>query len=478
MTSYQTDVAVIGAGTAGLAAERHARQAGASTLLIDPAFAGTTCASVGCMPSKLLIAAADAAQTIREGAQFGLGAKPDVDGAAVMQRVRRLRDDFVAGVRSSIAKLPDGVAVTARARFDGPGRLLLETGDTVEARAIVIATGSSSLVPEAFSAVSDLVLTNESLFELEDLPHSIGVIGGGPVGLELAQALSRLGVDVTLFEGSDRIGGLPKAQSDSLYGALTREFPIHLNTEAEAAPDPDGVRLTWPGNSAVFERLLLAAGRPPNFQGLDLDRAGIELDENGAPVFDRETMQCSDSAVFIAGDANADRPVLHEASDEGTIAGRNAAAWPDVSRAVRKVPLTVTFTRPEAAVIGTLPENPDDCHTGVVDFGDQGRARAMGQAHGLCHVHATGSDGKLSGAALCAPGAEHLAHLLAWAMQCGLTATEVLDLPFYHPTLAEGLQTALRDICSQTGQAGPWQRDDDPLPGDLRGASWAGCTAF
>ncbi|MEY8840981.1 dihydrolipoyl dehydrogenase, partial [Cribrihabitans sp. XS_ASV171] len=92
-------------------------------------------------------------------------------------------------------------------------------------------------------------------------------------------------------------------------------------------------------------------------------------------------------------------------------------------------------------------------------------------AHGVCHIHATGAEGRLSGAALCAPGAEHLAHLLAWAIQCGLTATEALDLPFYHPTLAEGLQTALRQICAQTGQEGPWQRDDDPLPGDLQSGS-------
>ncbi|MEY8841761.1 FAD-dependent oxidoreductase, partial [Cribrihabitans sp. XS_ASV171] len=129
MTLYQTDVAVIGAGTAGLAAERHAREAGAKTLLIDPAFAGTTCATVGCMPSKLLIAAADAAQAARGAERFGVRAEPRIDGPAVLQRLRALRDDFVAGVRASIARLPEGVCLTARARFEAPGRLVLDTGD-------------------------------------------------------------------------------------------------------------------------------------------------------------------------------------------------------------------------------------------------------------------------------------------------------------------------------------------------------------
>ncbi|MEY8842311.1 FAD-dependent oxidoreductase, partial [Cribrihabitans sp. XS_ASV171] len=223
------------------------------------------------------------------------------------------------------------------------------------------------------SEVSDRVLTNETLFELEDLPASVGVIGAGPLGLELAQALARLGVHVEVFEGTGLIAGLPKAQSDSLYGALTREFSIHLNSEPEAAPDAEGVRLKWPGNSAVFDRLLLAAGRPPNLDLLELDRAELDLDRQGTPLFDPETMQCGDAPVFIAGDASADRPVLHEAADEGTIAGRNAATWPDIARAARKVPLAVTFTRPETAVIGVLPESPGDCLTGKVDFGNQGR---------------------------------------------------------------------------------------------------------
>ncbi|EAQ01545.1 dihydrolipoamide dehydrogenase [Pseudooceanicola batsensis HTCC2597] len=470
MTTFTTDVAVIGAGTAGLAAERHARETGATTRLIDPAFAGTTCATVGCMPSKLLIAAADAAHGARQAGEFGITAEPRVDGPAVLRRLRAMRDDFARGVRQSIDALPEGTCLKARARFEAPGILALDTGDRVEARAVVIATGATPALPGPYEDVRDRVLTNETVFELEDLPESLGVIGAGPLGLEMAQAMHRLGVRVEVFDAGDRLAGLPSDTSDALHEVLTRSFPVHLDCKPEPSADGDGVTLKWDGGQARFARLLVAAGRPPALSGLDLEKAELELDDHGTPVFDAATMQCGDAPVFIAGDANHDRPLLHEASDEGTVAGRNAAAWPELRRAARKVPLSISFTRPEAAVIGAIPEG--DGHVcGEIDFSDQGRAKVEGRNHGLARLHARAGDGRLVGASLCAPGGEQLAHLLAWAIQCEMTASDMLDLPFYHPVLAEGLQTALRDICRQAGLERPWQRDDTPLPGSNAGAA-------
>ena len=472
MTRHVADVAVIGAGTAGLAAERHARRQGATTRLIDPEFAGTTCATVGCMPSKLLIAAADAAHGASDADRFGIHARVEVRGAEVLGRVRRMRDDFARGVRRSIADLPDGTCLRARARFDAPGVLALDTGDTVEARAIVIATGAAPDLPGPYRAVSDRVLTNRTIFELDDLPASLGVIGAGPLGLELAQAMHRLGVQVELFDSGDTLAGLPPETSRALYAILSDGFPIHLDCKPKPAPHPDGVELTWNGHTARFERVLVAAGRPPSLNALELENTDLDLDDHGTPIFDPDTLQCGAAPVFIAGDANHDRPLLHEASDEGTVAGCNAATWPDVSASPRKTPLAIAFTRPEAATIGTIPDPDDDTHvTGTADYGDQGRAKVMGQAHGLLRLHARATDGRLTGASLCAPGGEHLAHLLAWTIQQGLTASDVLDLPFYHPTLAEGLQTALRDICRQTERSKPWHRDDDPRPGSHGGPS-------
>lgn len=454
MSDLSCDVLVIGAGTAGLAAERSARRHGAKTLLVDPHFAGTTCASVGCMPSKLLIAAGEAAHAVRRAGIFGIEAAPPVvNGAAVMARVQLQRDAFVAGAKATIAALPDGVAVNASARFVDRTKLVLDDGRSVAARAVVIATGASASLPSAFDAVRAHVLTNESIFELRDLPRSVGVIGAGPIGLELAQALARLGVDTHVFEQGEMLAALRDADiSAALCSILSRELPITLGVEVSAELDGDGVRLRWKGRESGerrFDRILVAAGRAPNLKGLDLGKTGIALDEHGSPRFDTSTLQCDGSSIFIAGDADHDRPVLHEASSEGTIAGRNAATFPTVTADVRAVPLAVVFTDPPVAVVGTVPGKDHAYVVGVASYADQGRAKVYARHAGLAHLYGERAGGRLVGAAMTGPGVEHSAHLLAWAIQQRLTASQILDLPFYHPTYEEGLKPALRMICKE-----------------------------
>src|SRR5580698_3974425 len=196
MADLTCDVAIIGAGTAGLAAERSARRSGAKTILIDEDFSGTTCTNVGCMPSKLLIAAGDAAHAVRSASVFGIRATPHIDGRAVFERLRAKRDDFIAGIIDSLAKLPADVKHKGHARFVDTTRLAIGEDVFVKANAIVIATGAKPLIPKFLDGLGARVLTNETLFELKELPRSLGVIGAGPLGLELAQALARLGVAV------------------------------------------------------------------------------------------------------------------------------------------------------------------------------------------------------------------------------------------------------------------------------------------
>ncbi|MEZ5779778.1 MAG: dihydrolipoyl dehydrogenase [Paracoccaceae bacterium] len=467
MTDLTCDVAVIGAGTAGLTAEHHARKAGATTLLIDPLFAGTTCATVGCMPSKLLIAAADAAWSVRHADVFGIRATAETDGPAVFKRLRAERDRFAAGVKRSIDGLPDGIAIKARASFSGPGALTLDDGRKVTARAVIIATGASAAIPGPFARLGDRILTNETIFELEDLPESVGVIGAGPLGLELGQALARLGVRVEIFDQAKGIGGMRDAEVSAVLGDLIgRDAPIHADVDTSVERVKDGVRVGWAGQTAVFERLLVAAGRPPNLDALNLGSAQLELDDHGTPVFDPATMQCGTSPVFIAGDANHDRPLLHEASHEGAIAGHNAATFPSVDAARRKVPLAITFTRPEAATVGDVPDPEDTAFVAAsVSYDDQGRAKVEARTGGLCRLHARRGDGRLTGASLCAPDAGHLAHLLAWSISAELSVADILELPFYHPTLEEGLRPALRDLCKKVDAPRPWSRNDDDPPG-------------
>ena len=456
------DVAVIGAGTAGLAAERAARSNGASTLLIDPNFNGTTCATVGCMPSKLLIAASHAAHAARSSGQFGIELRDvRIDGKAVMHRVRTERDRFVRLTQESFDEIPDGVRLRGLAKFVDAGTLSLDDGRIIEAGSIVIATGSSPSVPDAFAKLGNRILTNETIFDLEDLPYSLAVIGSGSIGLELAQAMARLGVEVTLFDNGNRLGGV---RCDKVHAALKTviedDLRLVLDVELKPSAFDDGIRIEWSGDSsgdANFDYALIATGRPPNLDSLNLAATGLVLDEHGVPEHDRETMRCGDSAIFLAGDAGHDLPLLHEASHDGAIAGRNAVAFPASIKADRFIAFSITFTSPPMARIGKSED--DGVITGTAEFTDQGRARVEGVNQGVLTLYAAAPDGRLIGADLFTPASEHLAHIIAWAVQNGQTATQLLSMPFYHPTIEEGLKSALRTICGATPLALPTDQD-------------------
>jgi dihydrolipoamide dehydrogenase len=205
----------------------------------------------------------------------------------------------------------------------------------------------------------------------------------------------------------------------------------------------------------VVDYVIAATGRTPNVRNLGLENTSLALDARGIPRFDRTTMQCGAHPIFIAGDANEDLPLLHEAADEGRIAGENAARYPDVRPGPRRTPLAIVFSDPQLAVIGARFSDlaPGAFVTGAVSFEDQGRSRIMVRNRGLLHVYADIATGRLLGAEMMGPDAEHLAHLLAWAIQAGFTVSRALEMPFYHPVVEEGLRTALRDSAAKLASA-------------------------
>ena len=168
-------------------------------------------------------------------------------------------------------------------------------------------------------------------------------------------------------------------------------------------------------------------------------------------------MQCGVAPIFVAGDANHDVPLLHEAADEGRIAGENAARYPDVRPGPRRAQLSIVFSDPQIAIVGGgLRALRGVAHVvGAVSFDDQGRARVMARNRGLLHVYAEIAGGRFLGAEMIGPDAEHIGHLLAWALQMRLTVAQMLDMPFYHPVVHEGLRTALRDAQAKLAIAAP-----------------------
>jgi len=471
MDTRQVDVAIIGGGTAAMNARRAVEKAGGAPLMIESDQFGTMCARVGCMPSKLLIAAADAAHEVATADRFGIEVSEGwrVDGPKVMRRVRRYRDRFVGGVLGQIEALPDEKLLRGHARFIAPTTLAVDDHTRVEAKAIVIASGSDPVIPAPFDAIREHVLVNDDVFELEDLPQSLAVIGTGIIGLELGQALQRLGVRTTFFARSGRLGGLTDPEVRKVvHEVLTDELDLRLNTTIVAASAaPAGIRVRFKDtdnaeHDEIFARVLVATGRRPNLAGLNLDATGLPLDERGLPDWDPHTTQCGDAPIFMAGDVSGHIALLHEASDEGRIAGANAMAYPNVTPHERRTPLAITFTDPQMAMVGTHYDQLDRAgvEIGEVSFARQGRATVMGRAQGLLRIYGSRESCTVVGAEMFGPRAEHLAHLLAWVTQERIPITQVLRMPVYHPVLEEGMRTALRDLAKQLNLAGECRAED------------------
>ncbi|MFB2532171.1 dihydrolipoyl dehydrogenase [Paracoccus sp. p3-h83] len=464
MADRHVQIAIIGAGTAGMRAYREASRITDDLLLIEGARYGTTCARVGCMPSKLLIAAAEAAHHGSQTATFGVHyPAPRIDGRAVMARLRAERDRFAGLVVDTVKGWPARHRVMGRARFIDDHRLELDDGSRIRADRIVIATGSRPAIPPMFRDLGDRLVVNDDVFDWDDLPGAVAVIGAGVIGLELGQALHRLGVKVTLF-GRDGLVG-PLADPKVLAAArdiLTAEFAFLPDEPITAvARDGDGVTLTHgrDGDSRQtrVDRVLVATGRRPNVDDLGLETTGLTLDDRGIPLFDPLSGQCGDSHIFIAGDATAEHPLLHEAVADGFAAGTNAANFPDVRRFLRTPALGIVFSDPQIMIVGeghkALSARGADFATGALDWADQGRSRVMGINRGLLHLYAEHGSGRFLGAEMIGPRAEHLAHLLAWSLQSRLTVEQMLERPFYHPVIEEGLRTGLQNLAAALGIA-------------------------
>jgi len=456
VSEREVEVAIIGSGTAGLNAMGRVRRAKKSFVLINGGEPGTTCARVGCMPSKALIQVAEDfhRRTLypRMGIEGGDGLS--VDLPEVMEYVRELRDTFVDRVLSnSTDHLSEEEFIEQYARFVEPNLLELEDGSRIRAERIVIATGSTPIVPEAWKAFGDRIVTSDELFELEELPASLAVVGLGVIGLELGQAIARLGVEVTGFDLAERLGGAtdPKVV-EAAREVIGKEFPLHLGHPVEVSEEPDGrLRVTAGEASVVVEKVLASMGRRPNLDRLGLEKLGVELDENGIPPYDPNTMQIGELPLFLAGDVDADRPILHEAGDEGKIAGYNAAHWPEIRAFRRKVPLAITFCDPNIVRVGRCFSelDPETTAIGEMKVAPVGRALIMGRNRGTIRVYADKASGQFLGAEMCAPRAEHLGHLLAWCIRKGATVGELIQMPFYHPVMEEALQAALNALYHQ-----------------------------
>lgn len=462
---------ILGAGTAGLVACKEAARHTDSFLLIDPGPLGTTCARVGCMPSKVLLQMGRDFQRSRRLVDHGLTGEAPLqpDYPAVMQQLRRQRDNFASGPIERVEQLGDHY-INGQARFVAPDTL--EVADRqIRADAIIVATGTRPVVPEPWQALGERLITSDTIFDLETLPARIAVVGLGAIGAELGQALAMLGVEVQAFARSDRLAGLEdEAINEAALAVIGQQLHLHTGHDIEVEATENGVRVQAGEQTFEVDALLAAVGRRPNIEQLNLEALGVPLQDNGLPGIDPQRLRADDTPVYFAGDVNGLRPLMHEASDEGRIAAWHAL-HPDADCLQRRTPLSIVFTEPQIARVGAGPDElPDDALIGEADFRQQGRAIILGEDHGLLRVYAD-PDGHLLGAQMAIAGAEHIAHELAWLIQQNIDVETALQLPYYHPVLEEGLRSAFQGLRKQM-DAQHKRPDlplcgepDDPLPG-------------
>ncbi|GEM76697.1 dihydrolipoyl dehydrogenase [Vibrio sagamiensis] len=469
MKTLNVDVAIIGGGTAGLGAYRAAKAHTDHVVMIEGGPYGTTCARVGCMPSKLLIAAAESVHQIEKAPGFGVHpqGKTLINGQEVMARVKSERDRFVGFVLEGVDEIPAQDKVSGYAKFIDDHTLLVDDHTTIHAKRIVIATGSRPAYPAAWNELGDRLVINDDVFDWNDLPRAVAVFGPGVIGLELGQALHRLGVEVKLFGLGGQVGPLTDPEvMNYAEKAFQDEFYLDANVNIESMkriPSLDGnsddhVEIQFINHQGELETfiadyVLAATGRRPNVDNLTIENTHLELDDRGVPKADYHTLQTSVESIFIAGDASNQIPLLHEAADQARIAGDNAGRFPEIKQGLRRSHISAVFSDPQIAMVGEtfrqIQQRLGTCgcfETGEVSFENQGRSRVMLRNKGLLHVYGEQGTGRFLGAEMIGPDAEHLAHLLAWAHQNKMTVSEMLDMPFYHPVIEEGVRTALRDL--------------------------------
>lgn len=461
MTSdtIRVDVAVIGAGTAGMHAFSTAHRAGADTVLIDQGPLGTSCARVGCMPSKAVLHAGKRWSTLLgllpQGSAYQLPAGHTTP-QQLWQEALAVRDELVDGNVRNLHQLAGARLLQASARFVAPDTLALSDGRRVQARAFVVATGSEAVRPaELDAALGDALITTDELFYLPQLPRSVAVMGLGAIGLEMGLALSRLGVQVAAAGRSPvlaKIADPEVAQAAERY--FSQQLPLALN-QAQITAHREGEDVLMQAGPLRHraQYLLAALGRKPRWQGLDIAQAGVQLDDKERPRLEAASLRCAGTQVFVAGDVSASRALMHEAGHEGSLAAQQAlralgdGEWKHLPQRHRTVPMSIVFSDPDIAQVGTSFDRlPEDVVIGTVHGTGSGRSKLMQAPHHILRLYAQRSTGRLLGASVMCAGGEHLAHQLAWSVQREETIDSMLALPYYHPTMEEMIDTALRDM--------------------------------
>lgn len=447
------DLVVLGGGTAGIVAAKTAASLGARVLLVERDRTGGDCLWTGCVPSKALLAAAEAAASARDAARFGVHVEAiRVDFSQAMRHVHAAIQ-HIAPVDSPEALEASGVTVRRGAgRFVDDGALEVD-GETVHFRQAVIATGAAPALPAIPGLAALDVLTSDSVWELTEAPRRLAVLGAGSIGCELGQGLSRLGVDVTLVEGAPRI--LPREDPDAaavIHRALAGEgVEVRVGQSVEsvvASGATSGTLRFDDGSTLDFDRLLVAVGRRPRTTDLGLDAVGVELDERGFVVVDHR-LRTTHPRIWAAGDLTGHPQFTHVAGVHASLAASNAVLGLRRSVETSAVP-RVTYTHPEVAAVGIdTGRERDGVRIITLEHTHVDRAVTEDNTDGFTRL-AVDDKGRLLGASVVGPRAGETLGELALAVRRGLRTRDLAGITHAYPTWNDGTwNAAVADVREQ-----------------------------
>ena len=458
MADKKYKIAIIGGGPGGYTAALRAGQLGAETVLIEKEALGGTCLNWGCIPTKAFVRSAEVYSDIQNAEDFGIKVeKAELDFPAVVKRKDKIVTRLVRGI-DHLLKKNNVERIDGKASFIDQKTIKVEKDDQIveiEADNIIIATGSETLNLAIPGADLEGILDSRAALDLNELPDSMIVVGGGIIGMEFAFIFRNFGVDLTVIEYLDQlVTGVDKEIASELNrSARRRRISVKTSSEVkEIKKTASGYEVIYQQKgkekSAEAEKVLMAVGRKPYHQGLNLENAGVDFAEKRGSVNINSRMETNVDGIYAVGDVTDKVLLAHVASHQGVIAVDNIMGK-NKEMNYKAVPGAI-FTSPEVGIVGLseeeAEENNIDYKVGTFPFAASGKVKAMGEREGMVKIIVEKESEKIIGAALIGIEASDLIAELTLAVNLGLTAEDLRETIHAHPTTAEVIHEAALDL--------------------------------
>lgn len=464
MEHIYTDLAILGGGVAGMHAYKAALKSGVQPIIIEMGPIGKTSLHCGYIPTQIL-RKLSLQKTKTKGKNSNMPFLISANDATIhnhnpLQIIKQQSQKFIDNYIKDLYKIPEHNRIIGRAFFTDPHTLEIEnTNIKITAKAIIIAVGSVPHIPYFLKNISDRVITSKQLFEIEQLPKRIAILGTGSIGLEVGQSLSRLGVE-TIFFGEDSLWHFTdeKIKKSAIASFKKNESAVMNSCITGVNKTENGIKIYYIDESKYeyfveVDYILCATGRRPNFKNINIESTGIKFNNIGLPDINMFTMQTNIPHIFMAGDVSSANVNQQNAIHQGTVAGVNAALFPETPKRVNYKKIDTILTTPQMAIVGqSYEELKEKAKTkglrfviGEGLFKNNYYAQIMDESDGIIHLYFNVADRKFLGAELCGPDISHMAQLLNCSLTNNETIDKLINYRFYYPSTLELITDACKD---------------------------------